>query len=153
MSNHVQIAAATELDIYFSDPHSPWQRGSNENINSLLRQYFPKSTDLAGYRRNYLDFVASELNRRPRKRLSWRTPAEALDQLLSNPQTSTQCCVDRLNKPQVRLPRGHEPGPHRHGPQTLVQPMEESIERIRDHLRRTPVRRQEVNTHTIQLHR
>lgn len=86
MCNHVQIAAATELDIYFCDPHSPWQRGSNENTNGLLRQYFPKGTSLAGYHRDYLEFVASELNRRPRKRLAWRTPAEALDELLSRPQ-------------------------------------------------------------------
>jgi transposase, IS30 family len=86
MSNHLQIAAATELDIYFCDPRSPWQRGSNENTNGLLRQYFPKGTGLAGYHRDYLDFVASELNRRPRKRLAWRTPAEALDELLSEPQ-------------------------------------------------------------------
>lgn len=85
MSNHLQIAAATELDIYFCDPHSPWQRGSNENTNGLLRQYFPKATDLSGYHRDYLDFVSTQLNRRPRKRLSWRTPAEALDQLLSEP--------------------------------------------------------------------
>jgi IS30 family transposase len=89
MSNHVQIAAATELDIYFCDPHSPWQRPSNENTNGLLRQYFPKSIDLAGYHSDYLGFVASELNRRPRKRLAWHTPAEALDQLLSNPQPPT----------------------------------------------------------------
>jgi len=86
MTNHVQIAAATELDIYFCDPHAPWQRGSNENTNGLLRQYFPKSTDLSGYHHDYLDFVAGELNRRPRKRHTWRTPAEVLDQLLSNPQ-------------------------------------------------------------------
>ena len=85
MSNHVQIAAVTELDIYFCDPHSPWQRGTNENTNGLLRQYFPKATDLSGYHRDYLDFVATQLNRRPRKRLSWRTPAETLDQLLSTP--------------------------------------------------------------------
>jgi transposase, IS30 family len=85
MSNHIQIAAATELDIYFCDPHSPWQRGTNENTNGLLRQYFPKATDLSGYHRDYLDFVATQLNRRPRKRLSWRTPAEALDQILSDP--------------------------------------------------------------------
>ena len=82
MSNHAQIAAATELDIYFCDPHSPWQRGSNENTNGLLRQYFPKGTDLSGYHRDYLEFVAAQLNRRPRKRLSWKTPAEALDELL-----------------------------------------------------------------------
>ena len=83
MSNHVQIAAATDLEIYFCDPHSPWQRGTNENTNGLLRQYFPKGTDLSGYHRDYLDFVAREINTRPRKRLDWRTPAEALDQLLS----------------------------------------------------------------------
>ena len=85
MSNHAQIADMTELDIYFCDPHSPWQRGTNENTNGLLRQYFPKATDLSGYHRDYLDFVATQLNRRPRKRLSWRTPAEKLDQLLSTP--------------------------------------------------------------------
>jgi IS30 family transposase len=89
MTNHVQITAATDLDIYFCDPHSPWQRGSNENTNGLLRQYFPKSTDLSGYHRDYLDFVAAQMNRRPRKRLAWQTPAEALDQLLSQPQDPT----------------------------------------------------------------
>ena len=85
MSNHAQIAAATDLDIYFCDPHSPWQRGSNENTNGLLRQYFPKGTDLSGHGPGYLDYVAAELNNRPRKRHGWRTPAEQLDQLLSQP--------------------------------------------------------------------
>jgi transposase, IS30 family len=85
MANHIHIAAATDLDIYFCDPHSPWQRGSNENTNGLLRQYFPKGTDLSFWGAGYLDYVAAELNNRPRKRLGWRTPAEALDQLLSNP--------------------------------------------------------------------
>jgi transposase, IS30 family len=85
MTNHVQIAAATDLDIYFCDPRSPWQRGSNENTNGLLRQYFPKGTDLSVHGAGYLDYVAAELNNRPRKRLNWRTPAEALDQLLSQP--------------------------------------------------------------------
>jgi IS30 family transposase len=83
MANHLQIATATDLDIYFCDPHSPWQRGSNENTNGLLRQYFPKSTDLARWGPGYLDLVAAELNNRPRKRLGWRTPAEALQELLS----------------------------------------------------------------------
>ena len=83
MANHVQIAAATGLTIYFCDPHSPWQRGTNENTNGLLRQYFPKGTDLSFYGPGYLDNVAAELNGRPRKPLDWRTPAEALDQLLS----------------------------------------------------------------------
>jgi IS30 family transposase len=85
MSNHVAIAEATEMDIYFCDPHSPWQRGSNENTNGLLRQYFPKGTDLSGYHPDYLDYVARELNTRPRQTLGWKTPAECLDELLSNP--------------------------------------------------------------------
>jgi len=85
LSNHVQIAAATDLDIYFCDPHSPWQRGSNENTNGLLRQYFPKSTDLSVYAPDYLEHVAMKLNNRPRKRLGWKTPAETLHELLSEP--------------------------------------------------------------------
>ena len=85
MANHAQIAAATDLDIFFCDPHSPWQRGSNENTNGLLRQYFPKGSDLSVWGSGFLDHVAAELNNRPRKRHGWSTPAEALDQLLSNP--------------------------------------------------------------------
>ena len=85
MSNHVAIAKATDLDIYFCDPHSPWQRGSNENTNGLLRQYFAKSSDLSVFAPDYLEHVARKLNRRPRKRLEFRTPAEALDKLLSEP--------------------------------------------------------------------
>jgi len=85
MANHARIAAAHDIDIYFCDPHSPWQRGTNENTNGLLRQYFPKGTDLSGYHPDYLDYVADQLNRRPRKTLAWATPAEKLDQLLSNP--------------------------------------------------------------------
>ena len=85
MSNHVAIAEATDLDIYFCDPHSPWQRGSNENTNGLLRQYFAKGSDLSVYAPDYLEHVARKLNNRPRKRLEFRTPAEALDKLLSEP--------------------------------------------------------------------
>jgi IS30 family transposase len=85
MANHARIAEATGLDIYFCDPHSPWQRGSNENTNGLLRQYFPKGTDLSFHGPGILVNVADELNRRPRQTLGWATPAEALDKLLSNP--------------------------------------------------------------------
>jgi IS30 family transposase len=87
MALHTTITEATGLPIYFCDPHSPWQRGTNENTNGLLRQYFPKGTDLSFYGPGWLDQVAAELNARPRKRLGWRTPAEQLDRLLSDPST------------------------------------------------------------------
>ena len=87
MALHTKITEATGLPIYFCDPHSPWQRGTNENTNGLLRQYFPKGTDLSFYGPGLLDQVAAELNARPRKRLGWRTPAEELDRLLSDPST------------------------------------------------------------------
>lgn len=87
MANHAQIAEATGLEIYFCDPHAPWQRPTNENTNGLLRQYFAKGTDLRIHGPGILEHVAIELNNRPRKRLSWRTPAEALDQLLSQAET------------------------------------------------------------------
>jgi IS30 family transposase len=89
MANHIAIAEATKLSIYFCDPHSPWQRATNENTNGLLRQYFPKGTNLSGYHHDYLDYVARQLNNRPRKRLDWRTPAEKLDQLLSQQDFQT----------------------------------------------------------------
>jgi transposase, IS30 family len=88
MTSHAQIAAATGLDIYFCDPHSPWQRGSNENTNGLLRQYFPKGSDLSVHSREHLDQVAAELNGRPRKTLGWKTPAQALDEVLAADQAA-----------------------------------------------------------------
>ena len=84
MAFHAQIALATGLEVYFCDPHSPWQRGSNENTNGLLRQYFPKGTDLSVHSPQRLRDVADELNGRPRKVLSWKTPAEAMAEFLDS---------------------------------------------------------------------
>ncbi|GAA4878582.1 IS30 family transposase [Actinomycetospora straminea] len=86
MAQHLQLQSDTGLEIYFCDPHSPWQRGTNENTNGLLRQYFPKGTDLARHGRDELDAVAAALNTRPRKTLGWRTPGEALQDHLRSPQ-------------------------------------------------------------------
>jgi IS30 family transposase len=83
MKAHAQIAVAADCDIYFCDPHSPWQRGTNENTNGLLRQYFPKGTSLAGHTPEHLAAVAAELNGRPRKTLGWKTPAEAMAGVLA----------------------------------------------------------------------
>lgn len=88
MANHTTIAEATGLDVYFCDPHSPWQRGSNENTNGLLRQYLPKGADLSFFGPGLLDNIAAELNARPRKRHGFQTPAEVLDRLLSEAATN-----------------------------------------------------------------
>lgn len=84
MAQHAQLRIKTGLPIYFCDPHSPWQRGTNENTNGLLRQYFPKGTDLSRYSGDELEAVAAALNSRPRKTLGWKTPAEALQDHLNS---------------------------------------------------------------------
>lgn len=86
LAQHVQLRIETGLAIYFCEPRSPWQRGTNENTNGLLRQYFPKGTDIGRYSEHELDAVAATLNSRPRKTLGWKTPAEALAKLLSSAQ-------------------------------------------------------------------
>ena len=86
LAQHKQITLATKMAIYFCDPHSPWQRGSNENTNGLLRQYFPKGTDLSTHSPQRLLEVANELNDRPRKTLHGSTPAQAMQRLLFDPE-------------------------------------------------------------------
>jgi len=89
LAQHAQLKIDTGLPVYFADPHSPWQRGTNENTNGLLRQYFPKGTDLARWNAEEIDAVATTLNSRPRKTLGWKTPAEALDELLTSTQRAS----------------------------------------------------------------
>jgi IS30 family transposase len=84
MAGHLQITAATGTSVYFCEPHSPWQRGTNENTNGLLRNYFPKGTNLNVHSAERLVHVQDELNNRPRKTLGWKSPAAALAQLQSN---------------------------------------------------------------------
>lgn len=94
LSAHGEFTAETGIRVYFADPRSPWQRGTNENTNGLLRQYFPKGTDLARWSDNDLQAVAAEINSRPRKSLGWKTPAEALDEHLRCLQQTSVATTD-----------------------------------------------------------
>lgn len=84
MAEHARFSVDAKIDVYFCDPHSPWQRGSNENTNGLLRQYFPKTQDLSVYTRAQLNAVARELNGRPRQTLGWKNPAEVFDRYVAS---------------------------------------------------------------------
>ena len=94
MAQHAQLRVETELPVFFCEPRSPWQRGTNENTNGLLRQYFPKGTDLSRHSIEALDAVAATLNSRPRKTLGWSTPTEALNSHLKESQNPVVAMTD-----------------------------------------------------------
>jgi IS30 family transposase len=83
LANHKRFTLATDIQAYFCDPQNPWQRGSNENTNGLLRQYFPKGTDISAYSQTKLNAVARQLNERPRKTLGFETPADIFNQAVA----------------------------------------------------------------------
>jgi IS30 family transposase len=105
MARHEDLSKRTGLKVYFAHPHSPWERGRNENTNGLLRQYLPKGEDLSGYSQQQLDDIAESLNARPRKSLGWKAPAELflpegslqLPKILGTIKRNQPCCTCSLN--------------------------------------------------------
>src|SRR5260370_16991502 len=104
MALDAEITRATGVPVFFCEKASPWQRGSNENTNGLLRQYFPKGTDLSVHTREHLDAAAAQLNARPRKTLGWKTPAQALEAVLAQPPSSRRPPRPRLSPPAPPAP-------------------------------------------------
>lgn len=94
LSQHAAFKVETAIPVYFADPHSPWQRGSNKNTNGLLRQYFPKGTDLSRWNAEDIEAVAAALNGRPRKTIGWKTPAGALNEHLVSIQQVGVASID-----------------------------------------------------------
>jgi len=90
MAYHQQLSTKTGIAVYFCDPHSSWQRGTNENTNGLIRQYLPKGTDLSGYSQEQLDAIADQMNGRPRKTLDWYTPHEVYSGWLAKLEDSAR---------------------------------------------------------------
>ncbi len=101
MAEHVQFTVDTGVKVYFCDPHSPWQRGSNENTNGLVRQYLPKSEDLQRYNQEHLDEIARQLNTRPRQTLNWKTPSEVFGQAVLSGHLKSGQTRSPENRPTV----------------------------------------------------